>query len=449
MLYPERAAFVAESLQYALDHNDSDRCISIITDQITLMTSKQGFDDEQAAHELYIRKDKFAIPPEQQNTFDEYYKILYEALQQFIQTDIPNPDDPGTAVIHRIWIGRELSEDKLRKVMLANMRIADNWYDCRTGRKAKVKSILWTNNKKMMTGAVYSKTLCCSRFYPEMRDIAELVNCDDIPPLQKYIMSMIHENELSFACDILRLVIMFKFGGLFLGIPWEFMSTPPSEKFRPKAATLKLFTRCFTRKTVFLKMPFTALGCGYHRSFKEHFIPATTRFGELANCVRFTFLCGGDAMYIGHEGHQLFFFTLKIINELLDVMTPDPECGHFAGFRLFMRKVMPEKLRQGATEQQVFDLTLKNVGIGDFHPAVVLDQYPIMQSLMDLGYFEPKYSSREAGVEFSIPFRFRFNVVMSGSSANRIMTIKELNINRQTSLSWLRPNITSKLSSEL
>ena len=449
----ERARVVADSLQNALDNNDIVKCQNIIIDQIRLMSSDEPTRPGEASHELYSVRSRFAASPKSKNLFGDYYKILYQTMQQFVSRGNPDPEAPGVAIIHHIWVGNPLEEDKMRKLMAVNHHLRRWWRNPQTNQPVKVRAILWTDDDNMINRAPYSESMKNSRSYPEIRHIDELmVRDDNLPPMTGYIRSMLHSNEPSFASDILRQIIMYKYGGLFLGMPWEFAHPSDPETFEPTSSTLKFKIQQIGQVYSYIRQPFTGMGDeGYLKNFKQHFNPDKNFRGKAKESVKLTFIVGGDAMYCGHAGHEVFRLILQIVYELLERLVPNPQDEYITGYRVLMRNYLPNLLREGADPQEIFMRGARAASLTDVHPGIVLDEFPVLQALMDLGYVVPCGNAADvpdATYVLKHPYGFEIQHEAVDVGGSRLF-LDELNLLRGRALSWLRPDPKSKLSSEI
>ena len=447
--YSYRAKFIATTLQECLNENNFTRAKDIIIDQIKLFASPNDVEVTDSRRSLYIRATQFLESPKEKDTFNEYYIILYQTYRAIFKGlhDVSDTE-PGVALIHRIWVGGPLREERLKKMIVANTTIANLWRQPDDeSKKVNVQSVLWTDNKALFesAGAKFSKTSQSAKLYPQIRHIDELFNDDISKKLMPHIRSMITTGEFSFATDILRQIIMFKYGGLFLGMPWEKLSDIPLDYFQPTTSTLKFLTVDTLDEFFFLRQPFTALGTGgYELNFQSHTITHPGQKRSDPNTVGLTSLVGTDAMYCGCQGHPIYKLTQIIQHELLNAMTKNENAAYFTNYRLAIRKIIPALI-----VAQKKDEADKKISSIKKHPGLVLDPYPITQALMDLGYLVPQpHEIERPGAHYIIPSKYKF-YVGEPMDGNYDFVIDQLNIARKNAMRWMKPHPTPKLSGEI
>ncbi|PVZ63517.1 TcdA/TcdB catalytic glycosyltransferase domain-containing protein [Pelagibaculum spongiae] len=121
----------------------------------------------------------------------------------------PPVNKPGEKCIHRIWLGGDVSDDMMTSIAAANVNIMSRW----KGVKA-TRHYLWTNNKKMISGALKNSIF-------QIRDIQELLLFSEKKESHLFKLSvaclhLIERKEFAHAVDILRLLALYKYGGLYL-----------------------------------------------------------------------------------------------------------------------------------------------------------------------------------------------------------------------------------------
>ncbi|WP_158527292.1 TcdA/TcdB catalytic glycosyltransferase domain-containing protein [Pelagibaculum spongiae] len=123
--------------------------------------------------------------------------------------------ESGIKYIHRIWLGKTPSEEIIRSICASNIEISNRW----VGVSATV-SILWTNNLTLLNGGLKTPGVIVKN-YRELF-INEASEIGDLSKIYFYCDSLIYKNQLAFATDILRLLALKKYGGLYLD--FEFIS---------------------------------------------------------------------------------------------------------------------------------------------------------------------------------------------------------------------------------
>ncbi|PVZ64326.1 hypothetical protein [Pelagibaculum spongiae] len=154
------------------------------------------------------KKSQVLLDQQIERVAQRYMLSAFASVRQEIS------DIQGESIIHRIWVGKLLSEEKLRAMRFANLQLARRWKW--HGKKLKVRHILWTENKMMLTYAEKFVDLF------EVRDVNELFdNPDALRHLRPAFLSHMAWKEYSYAADIAKVLAVYLFGGLYLDAGFE------------------------------------------------------------------------------------------------------------------------------------------------------------------------------------------------------------------------------------
>ncbi len=129
----------------------------------------------------------------------------------------------GVACTHQIWLGKMLEEETLVKIAATNIQVESRW-EKKSGQR--FRHIIWTNNKQLLQ-------LGFSRGRIEFRDVADLLDHAETPRvLAVRTRSYIEWSLFASASDILRMLAVYYYGGLYRDVTWQayFMYNPWQEK---------------------------------------------------------------------------------------------------------------------------------------------------------------------------------------------------------------------------
>ena len=335
---------------------------------------------------------------------------------------------PGTAIIHRIWVGKHPEENSLKSITAGNINISKIWHEFRAPvqRTVAVRQILWTDNLALISAN--KDSLMHNKL--EVKDISELFSPgvqDNIKLLEPFVRSFIRRKEFAFASDILRYIIMFLFGGLYLDVSWKTMSNQAKSSFTPTNETVKL-TFLFYPSGTSVNIPGLEKG-----EYYENFIRSIRKGTEVPGTYG---AIDSNSLYVGEPRSVLIDHALDILLEILSQGSSAPD------FPVALyRKYKAEAAKHFGDESVDKDLKMKVRGceIGS-----TTNLYPIAQSLTDFGYIYMK-SPLSNFKHFDLHHENRFEAKMSGRG---YLQIPELGIERTPVGSWYKNDPKYKLSSE-
>ncbi|PVZ70556.1 glycosyltransferase [Pelagibaculum spongiae] len=125
---------------------------------------------------------------------------------------------PGVKVIHRIWVGKTPSQDILTSIAAANLKIQAFWPN-----SGSAKCYLWTDCHALLNNSRNTYNF-------EVRHINELLNISSLqkndPRLFETTRSLVNlfigRSFFAHAVDLLRLLALYKYGGLYLDFGFIF-----------------------------------------------------------------------------------------------------------------------------------------------------------------------------------------------------------------------------------
>ncbi|PVZ69757.1 glycosyltransferase [Pelagibaculum spongiae] len=123
---------------------------------------------------------------------------------------------PSDQCVHRIWVGGKASEDQLVFMAAANLTVAKNM------SFSQPVFYLWTDNSAML----HQKSIgTLARF--NLRDVCSLYVVDRshsdfklINELIDYSRLLIKFREFAIASNLLRMIVLYKYGGFYLDANW-------------------------------------------------------------------------------------------------------------------------------------------------------------------------------------------------------------------------------------
>ncbi|PVZ71727.1 hypothetical protein [Pelagibaculum spongiae] len=170
----------------------------------------------------------------------QFQKNFNQSVQQLSSED-------GVAIIHRVWLGSSPDEECLIRVANTNRNLERHWRV-----KGRVAHILWTNAPTLLAQKH-------SKLYGvfEIKDINELmVLADKVCDLNTRVRSYILWKQYSYACDILRILALYFYGGLYLDFTWvsDFIGTgfdaTKNDVFSPKKSTDKIYKELSSERII-------------------------------------------------------------------------------------------------------------------------------------------------------------------------------------------------------
>ncbi|PVZ69621.1 glycosyltransferase [Pelagibaculum spongiae] len=155
-----------------------------------------------------------AFPPQQLPSVKSSTNL--QQLLRDIGRGMPsNPrSQPGVRSIHRIWLGKFPSDEMLLQVYACNLEVA------KSIRPVYFVShnYLWTNNKKLLA---FSDSGIKPYSYFKIKNAEWLIDDYQTPhALAIEARSQIHWQNYANASDILRILALYHYGGLYLDMSW-------------------------------------------------------------------------------------------------------------------------------------------------------------------------------------------------------------------------------------
>ncbi|PVZ66669.1 glycosyltransferase [Pelagibaculum spongiae] len=123
----------------------------------------------------------------------------------------------GVSIIHRIWLGKIPSEEKILIAMATNVTLCESWKN-----KSKFESYFWVENSRLK---IFFESVLPRRVKVVLIDDlidGFLKKHPNLKWLQARVKAFILQRRYAFATDILRLMTLYMYGGLYLD--FEFRS---------------------------------------------------------------------------------------------------------------------------------------------------------------------------------------------------------------------------------
>ena len=211
--YKCRANFLAEILQKKLEKNQEEQCIWLILEQYKLFLRRIGLkpDSLEAQNYQFEQKHETPIPADHFYNIIKKYHLLIKAKQK---TSSLGDYASGVKIIHRIWLREFHQKQKLTAISATNKAVEHLWYDAVSGKKIKVKQIIWTDIESLLTSATSHDILA-------VRDINSLLDYVEFPEVSELIDICLKQKKYHFAAEMFKLLILFQYGGMFLEGAWR------------------------------------------------------------------------------------------------------------------------------------------------------------------------------------------------------------------------------------
>ncbi|PVZ72051.1 glycosyltransferase [Pelagibaculum spongiae] len=116
----------------------------------------------------------------------------------------------GESHIHRIWLGADPGEDNITQMLAANCKVWQRWKNKKPGGR----QYIWTDNKRLLQGG-YKLFSCQARDYSELL----FLSSDDpryLKNMSIFCLNLISAKRYAHATNILRLLCLLRYGGLYL-----------------------------------------------------------------------------------------------------------------------------------------------------------------------------------------------------------------------------------------
>ncbi len=459
------------ALSNAMKDSDLQLCVWIIVQQSQIL-SLQSLDRGQYPH--YDSFDLDLMNKMYQNQTSLYSNIaitpclaelksVLESARQRLFISSPHlstefldkslPEVNGIKKIHRIWLGRTPHENKLAIASGGNRAVSECWHNFHNGRKTpndQIENILWTNVPELIhcycqndfTSARVQKTQPKLLNNFTVKPIDELFadNKDEtIKKIYGIIYSFIHFKEYAFASDLLRFLIMYKHGGLYLDFPYSNAHNTEKIIFKPSRETVKVaFRPSLFGLTVANTHTFTSINASYsaNRSLQSNSV-----------APQFSGYIDSHMLYCGHEKSSMFHNVLALIERLIN-SPKRTEKFPISEYRKKVYSIIPNQWLDSKEENYEKFLRNQRETIQLHSPAVLTNVFPLLQSLIDFGYIYPE-NPRLINSPFKIHEECK--LLFSFKSQYKLPTInvKALNIKRSVDSSWSKVNFTQKPSGEI
>ncbi len=362
----------------------------------------------------------------------------------------------GIKKIHRIWLGKTPHENNLTTALGGNRAVSECWHNFHNGHKTpynQIEHILWTNVPELLhcyCSEPQDKTInptTVSKVQPKLlnnftvKSIDELFNDDDgiIKKIYGIVHSFIHFKEYAFASDLLRFLIMYKHGGLYLDFPYCHAHNESKVIFKPSKETVKVAFRASPfGLTVANPHSFTSRNASYsaHKALQGN-----------AASPQFNGYIDSHMLYCGHEKSPMFYNVLTLIERLINSPKRTKKFV-IAEYRKRIYSIIPNQWLESKDESYEDFLRNQRDIIQLYSPAALTNVFPLLQSLIDFGYVFP-----EDPRLFNSPFRLheecKFHFVFKSQHKSPMINVTALNIKRPINSSWAKASFTQKPSGQI
>ena len=335
----------------------------------------------------------------------------------------------GTAIIHRVWVGKYPDDNMLWNISVANNSIASIWhqYNAPQDAKVRVRQILWSDNTALVEGAP-----CFDLKNLEVIHIDEIfagTSDNRIKLLEPFVRSFLRRKEYNFVADLMRYILIYLYGGLYCDATWKKISSQCHEaSFTPNDETVKA---TFMLSPGGTKINAPGLEKGeYYKGFMKTLDIKDRACGSVYGSI------DSNLLYVGSPHHVVMTRTLDI---LLELLVSGSKAVNFplTDYRRHRAEIAKSFMDEKAVKAYAYAARGSEVGS-------ITNLYPICQSLADFGYVylksmaaqSPYYDLRQEN-------RFEANLTYHG-----ILQVKELGLERGEGGSWYRPNPKYQLSAE-
>ncbi|PVZ62995.1 glycosyltransferase [Pelagibaculum spongiae] len=142
-----------------------------------------------------------------------------------ISSPVPNTKI-GVAKTHRVWLGAFPDENLFRSVCASDIKVAEHWKKSCKG-VPEIEHVLWTSNIQLLNGS-YDHIAKFSNL--KIRSIDYLLEeaYSQFPEgrhLFVFARALILQKEYAEACDIIRAIILYLYGGFY--IDFSVQQVPP------------------------------------------------------------------------------------------------------------------------------------------------------------------------------------------------------------------------------
>ncbi len=475
-----KAMHLLYELQGAKSRNDYDHCAFLIEEQIQLLGEKNLTINEEIVSRISRNTKITDQTLGQDPLFRKFSSAVIKAYRGLKLLKVTQFHAPGIAIIHRVWLGGNPSDERTTAAAAGNRAVMKKWYVNPTTLATDIQQVIWTNNKAFLLKSgdktVHGITI---------RSIDELFSGDD--SMYKYVKSFVHRGEFAFASDLLRFIILKHYGGLFLGMPWR--PSPIQEKtpniFCPSLYTVRALYMDTHEIHNELKLlnPFEGLKSGYFNML-DKIIKNPESFCNMVGIV------DSDLLYAGCPNHPYICHALNIIEELISHGLKITDDQYFSAYRRRKYKTVLEKWLKQFSSPSTERLTTHSLsseiksandifsnelrGNLTINVTILTHVFALVQAFVDLGYMVLKPSTRSMRSILNKTFPTATEVVRTLSPTElelqRFMGYKldpdnwfklswdgrfqgsmcpMLGIYRMNSGSWLQVSKKDKLSSEI
>ena len=397
-----RARVVAECLEHYFAEDNLDNCRTIIFLEADNLFEHCG--------NFWFEQDYSG----RSSNPGQYPVIISEIYRKLMLCWRDSVAQSGVKIIHRIWLGRNLTGDEIKRIMACNQYFSKIWKSTGSEQAQPLRTILWTNNKHLLASDKLSTDI-------EIKDYRELVDADR--RFSQYIESFIHHGEYAYASDILRYLAIYLYGGLHLSIYWtrQELSTDWSrccKVFEPTKNTIKVSFYRIGGVTMF------------------SWVFMLTSNGEFLNKSIDTPLeepIDSEIMYTGIKYSPFIRYNLEVLYAFLNSQYMVSKDGKVVRNSRATRGQAAKSKNYEETLEffQIILHSAANLNIG----LTITNNYPLITTLAHMGMLMMIYSPAVRYASLNKKYGIEMRNIEEAFK-NIVIYIGEFGISRQISQSW-------------
>ena len=428
-----RARFIADIIESAVQNGEYDRAELILHDQMSLINSN---DYESESKPIYREnpRSKYIRTTYTLNHQHQYYMIVLKYLRQLVAyCGTVELNMPGIALTHRIWVGKALSSDQIANIKSANIRLEQIWINSETNNKEPLTHCIWTNRRELIGNSHIIEGVV-------FRDIESLF--DPYSEIYKHYLSFMAHQEYAFVSDLARVQACCKYGGLFMGIAWQNNFRCNPQKFIPTMNTVKVYSSVEDQETI-ITLPFA--GTAYEE-LEGYLLHQYRNFS-----MRYVTKCYVDSemLYFGRPRHPLVILLEQKQLQYLESFGKSRVPHVVKNYRENMYEKLIKDWAKYAGKKPFSEYVSDKIRGGQVaNIGLVINVLALTQTLMDFGYYHFNDPTENETKKFRL-------IVLNEQIKFHINYVKEqifcetLGLQRKSSMSWLKVDLSKRMSSEI
>ncbi|UDQ96622.1 hypothetical protein AAEX28_06055 [Lentisphaerota bacterium WC36G] len=455
-----RVQIIINALSKALREDDIQDAIWIIIQQLEILSSNIATPERHptynvseiglVARKYAMHSGLFSVVPTTPG-LSALHSILKGTHQKIFISfpsfsthylDKSNPAINGVQKIHRIWLGKTPSDENLTLAIGGNLAIKECWVNMHDGVKTpnhQIETILWTNVNELLMCYDDKERKLKSRLFNNFI----VKNIDELFPessdhffskLKGIVDSFIKFEEYAFASDVLRFLIMYHHGGLYVDFPYCHAHMSGARIFKPAIDSVKVAFRKRGNVTIAHANTFSPEMASV---LKQKKVMASAGAPEFSGYI------DSHLLYCGHEKSAMFLNVLKLIERLINAKGRGGKNFPLATHRTKIFQTLPQEwLRYNYQTYDEFlqysrDLLQINT------PAQLTNVFPLLQSMIDYGYIIPE-NPRKINTKYRLLDQCKIECNIFMHYKIPMIEVDSLNIKRIVKSSWIKPSFSGR-----